>query len=291
MNPMPIELRRRFFAEEIAALTDLKNARLVDALATVPRDAFLPAGPWRVKAEGDLFAAPRLTPDDDPRHVYHNCVVAIDPARQLFNGQPSLIAMAIDRLALEPGARVAHIGAGLGYFTALIAHTVGADGAVLAVEVDAALASAARANLRAMPWVDVRRGDAAGTTLSAGGPYDAILVNAGVTHPLDDWLAALGPGGRMILPLTAALAPGSPIGKGLLTLITAGRDADDATVRVLSFVAIYSALGLRDDARNAELGRALRANPVPPLKRLRRDAHDPADSCWFHAEGCCFSLS
>ena len=38
--------RRRFFAEEIQAICNLQTAALVEALATVPREQFLPPGPW-----------------------------------------------------------------------------------------------------------------------------------------------------------------------------------------------------------------------------------------------------
>ncbi len=36
--------------------------------------------------EGDFGAGQRPTPEADPRHVYHNFSIAIDPARKLFNG-------------------------------------------------------------------------------------------------------------------------------------------------------------------------------------------------------------
>ena len=32
------------------------------------------------------------TEDDDPKHIYHNILVSVDPARGLNNGQPSLLA-------------------------------------------------------------------------------------------------------------------------------------------------------------------------------------------------------
>ena len=63
----------------------------------VPRERFLPPGPWTVRSEADFGGPARQTPDDDPRHVYHNLSVAIDPARQLFNGPPSLVALCIER--------------------------------------------------------------------------------------------------------------------------------------------------------------------------------------------------
>jgi hypothetical protein len=38
------------------------------------------------------------------------------------------------------------------------------------------------------------------------------------------------------------------------------------------------------------LAAAMRANSFPPLKRARRDPHDPGPSCWLHADSCCLSL-
>jgi protein-L-isoaspartate(D-aspartate) O-methyltransferase len=279
-----LALLRRFFAEEIEAVANLKTPSLIEALATIPRERFLPPGPWLV--QGDMSGA-RQTPDADPSRVYHNYSIAIDPARQLFNGAPALIGGTLDMLRLKPGDRVLHVGAGLGYYSALIGHIVGATGQVLAIEVDEHLADLAGANLAAMPWVEVRAGDA---TSALQRQFDAILVSAGTTHPQDAWLDALSAGGRLILPLTAGLPAMGPIGKGILTQVTRRADAGfDA--RVLTFIAIYSGIGLRDDALNAALGKALMRAPFPPLKRLRRDPHDQTEACWLHAEGFCFSMA
>jgi len=68
--------------------------------------------------------------------VYHNVAVAIDPARQLFNGQPGTLAVWIDTLDLAAGMRVLHVGAGLGYYSAVMAECVGPTGRVVAYEVD-----------------------------------------------------------------------------------------------------------------------------------------------------------
>lgn len=278
--------RRRFYAEEIEATANLKNASVVEALATVPRERFLRPGPWTVRGEADFQQGPRQTPDADPRHVYHNLAIAIDPARQLFNGAPGVVAMAIDHLSLRSGNRVLHIGCGTGYYTALIAHCVGPSGRVVALEVDEPLADEAGANLRFMPWVDVRHGDGRGLL---GHSFDAILVNAGVTHPLAGWIHALEAGGRMILPITAAMAP--TIGKGLMVLLTRTTDPQSFDARVVGFVAIYTAIGVRDTALNDQLGQALRANPFPLLRRLRLDIHDHSPSCWLHTSGACLSTS
>jgi protein-L-isoaspartate(D-aspartate) O-methyltransferase len=288
---MDLALRRRFFAEEIEAIAKLRSATLVDALGSVPREQFLPSGPWTVMAEADFTgmspAKTRLTADADPARVYHNIGVAIDPERQLFNGQPATIGQWIDTVDLAPGARILHVGCGLGYYTAVMAHCAGSGGRVLAFEADAALAAGAARNLASMPWVEVR---ADGAARPSGETFDAILINAGVTHPLDAWLDALAPGGRMVLPMTSTMAPMGNIGKGLVFLI--GREDDGSfTARVTGFVAIYSAVGIRNDWLDGQLGKKMMAGPQQwqAIARLRRDAHEPSLDCWLHGLSFCFS--
>ena len=286
---MDLDLRRRFFAEELEAVCKLGSSTLVDAFATVPRERFLRPGPWTVLGEGDFgmsMATTRTTPDADPARVCHNIAVAIDPVRQLFNGQPGTIGPWLDALDLARGARVLHVGCGLGYYTGVIARCVGPAGRVVAYEVDETLATEARQNLAGIPWADVRHGDA---SQPPGELFDAMLINAGVTHPLDAWLDALASGGRMILPLTGTMgAMGSNIGKGFVLLLTK-REAGDFAARAITFVAIYSAIGLRDAGMNDRLGRAMMGGPMGwhAVKRLRRDPHEPSASCWLHAPTFC----
>jgi protein-L-isoaspartate(D-aspartate) O-methyltransferase len=278
-------LQRRFFAEEIEAIANITTPALVEAIAAVPREEFLGDGPWLVTSEVDLGTGPRPTPDADARRVYHNYSIAIDPARHLFNGAPALVAGWIDKLLLHPGHRVLHVGTGSGYYTALIAHTVGPSGAVVAIEVDQALAARARASLANLPWVEVQTGDSTGRLAQT---FDAILVNAGVTHAPDAWLDALAVGGRMIVPLTATMAHMGTIGKGIGVHLTKDAEGQFAARR-LSPVAIYSAIAVRDAALNEQLGRTFMRSPFPPLRRLRRDPHDPTDTCWFHTPTFCFA--
>jgi protein-L-isoaspartate(D-aspartate) O-methyltransferase len=122
------------------------------------------------------------------------------------------------------------------------------------------------------------------------GPFDAILVNAGVTHPQDGWLDALAPGGRLLLPLTVAMpAMGPSLGKGVMLAIR--KMPDGALVpEVLSFVAIYNAIGLRDATVEARLGQAMRRTAFPNLTRLRRDTHPSDEGCWLHTERFCLSM-
>jgi protein-L-isoaspartate(D-aspartate) O-methyltransferase len=283
-----LSAQRRFYAEEIQIAANLRSMAVVEALAAVEREHFLPPGPWTIRSDADLMGGPRTTPDADPRHVYHNIAIAIDPARTLFNGAPGLLSMAIDSLALEPGARVLHLGTGTGYYTAVMAHCVGPRGRVLGIEVDADLADASRRNLAGLPWVEVRQGDG---SAPLGDEFEAILINAGITHPQDTWLDALVPGGRLIMPLTASTAGMGNIGKGLLIHVTRSADGGALATRVLTFVAIYSAQALRSATLNAAIANALGAQPFPRLTRLRRDHHDVAPACWLHSPGFCLSTS
>ena len=289
---MTLDDHRRAYAEKIASAAGLTTPGLQEAFAAVPREAFLPPGPWLVVGEGQQ---PRPTPDADPRHVYENVSVAIDPARQLFNGAPAFLARMIDRLAPGAGSRVLHIGAGLGYYSAVIAHVVGSTGAVVATEVDDTLAAAARVNLASLPWVSVERSDGQGVPTVARwaevGSFDAILVNTGVTHPLDVWLDALAPRGRLLLPLTVALPGMGSLGKGVVVVIARMLDGAGFSAEVLSFVAIYSAIGLRDSGIEASLGQALRRTSFPNLTRVRRDRHDSTPDCWLHGDTFCLSMA
>ena len=282
---MDLQQQRRFYAEEIKVAANLRTPSLIEALAHVPREKFLPPGPWLIRSEIEYGGGPRRTPDADPHHVYHNIAIAIDPDRQLFNGAPSLVGMCIDSLALAGGSHVLHVGCGTGYYSALIAHAVGSTGSVVSIDIDESLAQTARRNLADTPWVEVRNGN--GTDVS-GESFDAIFINAGVTHPHERWLDALKPGGRLLVPLTFTARAMGPIGKGVMTLITRNGEAWHA--RVVTMTAIYSALDIRDDRMNDRLREAfMKEGLLPAFSRMRRDAHERSPECWLHGDTFCIS--
>ena len=159
MNAETLDLTavRQAFADRISAQAEVTTPGLREALAVVPRERFLRPAPWLVLGEGEGRTPPQPMTIDDPRGLYANVSVAIDPDRQLFNGAPAYLVRLIDMLGLRPGGRVLHVGAGLGYYAALMARVVGPGGAVVALEVDDTLLDDARANLADMPWVEVRR--------------------------------------------------------------------------------------------------------------------------------------
>ena len=86
-------------------------------------------------------------------------MIGIAPERNLNNGQPSLHAALIAAAAPQPKENVVHVGAGVGYYTAILAELVGAAGTVTAIEFDAELAARATANFARTPHVRAVHGD------------------------------------------------------------------------------------------------------------------------------------
>ncbi|HYB12726.1 MAG TPA: rRNA adenine N-6-methyltransferase family protein, partial [Myxococcota bacterium] len=147
---------RRRFAEELAGMLALRSKRLVQALATVAREDFVGPGPWLTLRAPEGYVS---TPNRDPASLYADIPIALDPGRLLNNGAPSLVALLIDALEIEEGQKVVHIGAGTGYYSAILGEMVGPSGSVTAVELDRGFALRARRNLRPWPQVTLIPGD------------------------------------------------------------------------------------------------------------------------------------
>jgi protein-L-isoaspartate(D-aspartate) O-methyltransferase len=152
-----------------------------------------------------------------PRHVFLPEMVATDAYQdEAFviktgddgmpvssSSQPAIMAIMLEQLGLAPGNRVLEIGAGTGYNAALMAFLVGEGGSVVTMDIDADLAARARAKLIAAGYarVVVICGDG-GFGAPDHAPFDRIIVTAGAWDLAPDWLAQLGPGGRIVLPLS-----------------------------------------------------------------------------------------
>jgi protein-L-isoaspartate(D-aspartate) O-methyltransferase len=254
-----LSIARRCYAEELRAVGPvLRNEAIVEAFAAVPRERFLGPGPWLIHPPFTAESSYR-TPDDDARWLYHNVLISVDEARGLNNGQPSLWARLFDSLDLEPGLRVLQIGAGTGYYSAILAELVGKIGRVTAVEYDSDLAARAEANLSGWRQVDVIAGDG---TLYDAGEVDVIVLFAGATHPAPLWLDRLAERGRLLLPLTAEK------GKGFLLKITRrGTTFEAASLGECGF---FPCMGARNVPAARRLNRALTAlqGKPPPVKTL-----------------------
>ena len=117
-----IARRRRAYAAEIARRAGISDPRIEAAFASVPREDFAGSPPWRI-GSGGLFGQ---SSSSDPARLYEDVLVAIDAERGINNGQPSLHAQSIAALELKEGETVVQIGAGAGYYTAILAELVGA---------------------------------------------------------------------------------------------------------------------------------------------------------------------
>ena len=189
---------RRLYADMMAAASGSDDPRIARAFEAVPREAFLPPGPWIIPVTPWTTSSRTVqTPTADPVHLYQNVLVCLDARLGINNGEPQLHAAWIGAVAPRPDETVVHIGAGTGYYTAILSMLVLPNGTVRAYEVNRALAQTARRNLEPFDGVTVKSGNAVELPIPA---CDIIYVNAGVVAPPRSWLLALNPGGRMIFP-------------------------------------------------------------------------------------------
>lgn len=246
-------LIRRHFARGLLAAAGLSPGegtdRVEQAFAAVSRERHAGAGPWQLIAE----RAPDglwTTPNDDPAWLYHDVLVALDAGAGINMGSPSMWAGLLARVGVPSGARVMQVGAGSGYYTAILAHLAGPEGRVVAREIEPRLAARAVDALRAVPNAVVEPGNAA--TDPPPGPFDLIVAFAGVTHPVPGWIDALAEGGRILLPVTGTNGWGAFVlfrreGADRLALLTLGR------------CGFYPCAGARDEALAAHWDRTLTA--------------------------------
>lgn len=270
--------QRALFSNEVAALGGIRSPSVLRAFATVPRERFLPPGPWIIEAIDGVYY---VTEGNDVSHVLHAVGVALDADRRLNSANPAKIGRALEAADFRPGDTVLHVGAGLGYFSAIIAELVGRDGRVIAAEIDEKFASSARANLA--PWSNV---DVVGDALTCPlPPIDVVFVSAGTATIPRRWVETLRPGGRMILPLTGSL------NGGFLFVIRKTSDSAWLSARPKEFVYFYPCLGAHESAAAAAMDAAIADTRGPSAKSLRLDEHEREAECWLHGDGWCFTLA
>lgn len=208
---------RQAFAQQILAVAGVANNPAIEAaFASVPRERFIGPPPWQIVTRQGY----RTLASDDPVVAYQDINFALSPGRGVNNGSPLLHAMWLHALGPITGARVAHIGAGTGYYTAILSHLVGERGQVLAIEHDSELVERTERNLAGYENVALVEADGASLDFE---PVDAIYVNFAVGRPADRWIDALRPGGRLIFPL------GQP---GRRRGTSGGRHADGGGFRI-----------------------------------------------------------
>jgi protein-L-isoaspartate(D-aspartate) O-methyltransferase len=211
MSAGPQELAR------LVRLTGVRDVRVLEAVAEVPRAGFVPA-----EAERDAYR-------DEPIRIAGGQVTT----------QPSLVARMLEVLALEGHERVLEIGTGYGWQTALLARLAAH---VLSIERLAELARAAESNLRRHGARNVEVIVADGSTgLEARAPFEAIVVSAAFTSVPPPLAAQLAPGGRLVQPI----GPGGHDEVVLFERAGAGI-VRRASVTPAHFVKLYGAYGFDD---------------------------------------------
>jgi protein-L-isoaspartate(D-aspartate) O-methyltransferase len=181
-----------------------------------------------------------------------------------------------------PLERVYHLGCGVGYYTAIMAEVVGPKGSVVGCEVNPQLAARAKENLASYSNVTVVAGD--GATFDPG-ECDAILINAGVTHPSPLWLDRLRERGRLVLPLTMATNP--TIGIGVMVKMV--RQHEQFSAEIVTSLAIYSCTSARDPQLEPLLRSTMTGGTLLKMKSVRRDVHEQSPTCLMHSTNVCLS--
>jgi protein-L-isoaspartate(D-aspartate) O-methyltransferase len=281
MEEGELTIVRRAYAKHVLANANVDDARVEAAFAAVRREHFLGPGPWPMLRWPHRYVP---TPSDDPVYLYQDALVGIIPERGLNNGQPWLHAMLIAAAPARQGQHVVHIGAGVGYYTAILAHMVGASGRVTAIEFDSGLAERLAANFAGQPNVRALPGDGAQIEFD---PADVIYVNAGATRPADIWLDRLNDGGRLILPLTSDKGFGEnpeniPIQRRGAVFGIVRRDKE-FLAKWLSAVAIFPCEGARDAGSERALAAAFEKGGWERVTRLYRRGDLPGEQCWLSA--------
>ena len=163
-------------AEQLEA-RGIDDARVLDAMRKVPREAFTDAG--------------------DRRRAYDDIPVQIGWGQTM--SQPYMVALICQEAAVRPGQRVLDVGTGSGYQAAVLAEL---GGEVHSIERIAQLAERAREKLRDAGYDDVtvHLGDGS-LGLPEHGPYDAITVAAAAPEPPPTLYDQLVDGGRLVVPI------------------------------------------------------------------------------------------
>lgn len=178
------------------AARGISDARVLDAMASVPRERFVAA-----TLSNRAYA-------DGPLPIGHGQTIS----------QPYVVAWMAEAARLDADDRVLEVGTGSGYAAAVLSRIAGT---VYTIERHEVLAEEALERLRVLGYgnVRVRHGDGS-RGWGEHSPYDAILVAAAGPRVPGALRDQLGPGGRLVMPV------GSHWGRQRLTLERRGRSGN-----------------------------------------------------------------
>lgn len=200
----PLATARRELAEGPVRKAGVDDPAVISAVATVPRDRFLP------KALRDRAYLDRAVRRPDGETL----------------PQPSLTARMIQALELDRHSKVLLCGTRSGYTAALLSRVAGS---VFALDARSAATAAAKRLLHRLHFDNVRfrTADPAAGWPDAG-PFDAVLVNGSILHIPKPLYEELVPGGRILVPI------GGPRDLQSLILCVRGRREPQSTKAILS---------------------------------------------------------
>jgi protein-L-isoaspartate(D-aspartate) O-methyltransferase len=192
---------------------DALDPRVMQAMRTVPRDAFVPP---------NMKAA-----------AFENGPLPIGYGQTI--SQPYIVALMTDMVAPEPEHVILEIGTGSGYQTAILSQLCSK---VYSVEVVAELSKAATALFEELGYdnIETRIGNGYHGWLEHA-PYDGVVVTAAATHIPAALIEQLKPGGRMAIPV------GLPYSHQELMLVKKDEEGETQTESVLgvAFVPLVDA--------------------------------------------------
>ena len=282
MTEDELAVLRQAYARQIVAVAGVSgNGRLEAAFRAIPREQFLGPDPWSIVTIG---RPPIRLPANDPVYAYQDVLFALSAERGVNNGGPSLHARMLNALSPQPGNSVVHLGAGTGYYAAILAHLVGPDGQVTAVEIDPALGALARAALQDTPSTDVIVDDALDWPREA---VDRSYVNFGVTEPAAAWIERLAPGGRLVFPLglpTPSPRPGGVrfASQGAAFIVERSDHGLAASaVCPAYFIHAEGRLGSADVETSDRLKRAFQSGTMDFVRSLHWRQPTQPERCWY----------
>ena len=178
---MNLEQARFNMIEQQIRPWNVLDAHVLHLLAVIKREDFVPVA-HKALAFVDMEIPLQGSFDDAVR--LGQCMLA-----------PRVEARMLQDLAVQKHEKVLEIGAGSGYMAALLAHRAQR---VISLEIDAALAKLARANLQknGVRNAEVRHADGA-KGVPVEGPFDVILLSGSVAEVPLTLLASLKVGGRL----------------------------------------------------------------------------------------------
>lgn len=209
LNDLRFERQRRQLIEAIRE-KGIEDLEILRAFDITPRHLFLP--------------------ESVQHRAYEDAAVPIGFGQTA--SQPSLQALYLDVLKLQPTDRVLEIGTGSGFQTVLLAHLAGH---VYSVERIRELSARARDVIDSMRLSNIALMVGDGTIgWSKYAPYDAILVAAGSPSIPNALIEQLALGGRMLIPVG---------GRDMQDLTLVTKTEAGVETRVISAVVFVPLLG------------------------------------------------